>query len=191
MNLLDRNESVVEKSDDEILSLSIERPDLFSIIVDRYQAAFLRKIGTILRTKEEAEDIVQDTFVKIYIHAAKFKLQEGASFKSWAYKILLNTCFTYCKKMNRQKEFMKFADNETMDLMNAGNTDFEKKLDTDYFLSVASKIPNALSYMLKLVAIEGKNYEDLAEAEGISLNAVRTRLHRAKKEFKKASVSLE
>ena len=79
--------------DVEILQESISQPTAFALIVDRYQSAFLKKAGYILRNDDEAEDAVQDTFVKIYANANKFVEREGASFSSWAYKILLNTCY--------------------------------------------------------------------------------------------------
>ena len=79
--------------DEEILAASLEKPAFFKILVDRYQEAFLRKALSILRRQEDAEDIVQETFVKIYFNGKKFKKMEGIEFKSWAYKILINTSF--------------------------------------------------------------------------------------------------
>ena len=94
-------QEIEEKSDEEVLELSIEQPNLFAVLIDRYQEAFLRKAGSVIRNKEDAEDIVQETFTKIYLYAAKFQVQEGASFKSWGYKILMNTSFTHYKKRKR------------------------------------------------------------------------------------------
>jgi DNA-directed RNA polymerase specialized sigma24 family protein len=51
--------------------------------------------------QEEAEDIVQEAFTKIYINAAKFKKQEGAQFSSWGYRILINTALTTTPKKRR------------------------------------------------------------------------------------------
>ncbi|MBT4894453.1 hypothetical protein HON59_00085, partial [bacterium] len=49
----------MDKSDEEILSQSINHPYLFGILLDRYQDAFLRKALSVLGNKEDAEDIVQ------------------------------------------------------------------------------------------------------------------------------------
>lgn len=178
-------ESHKDKSDSELLSLSINHPSAFGIIVERYQKEFLRKITYILKDREEAEDIVQDAFVKIYMNASKFQVQEGATFKSWAYRILLNTCYTFCKKKNRDKQFLEYVEMDG-DLVFSEN-DFDKKLDLDHILSIVSKIPVALGRMLTLTLLEGKSYEDIAEIEKLSPGAVRTRMHRAKSEFEKAS----
>ena len=66
-----------QQSDEEILALSVKYPDAFSALLDRYQEAFLRKAFTVVRSREDAEDIFQDAFTKIYLNAARFKVQIG------------------------------------------------------------------------------------------------------------------
>ena len=68
MNLLNESEDLGQLSDEEILSLSTENPNHFELLVDRYQQKFIDRAFYILRNKEEAADIVQDTFVKIYLN---------------------------------------------------------------------------------------------------------------------------
>lgn len=193
MGLLDTvsDNFIAEKSDEEILSASIKNPDLFSIIVDRYQEAFLRKANYIIKNDPDtARDVVQDTFVKIYANAAKFQVQEGASFKSWGYKILINTCFTKYKKIKNEQVFLADLDTEIQELVpsKADSVLFEQKLDTDYVLSLISKLPVILGRPLQLYSVEGKSQKTIAKMEGISLGAVRARIHRAKKEIKKMNL---
>ena len=52
--------------DEEVLKLAIAQPWLFGVLVDRYQIAFMRKALSIVRDKNDAEEVVQDTFTKIY-----------------------------------------------------------------------------------------------------------------------------
>lgn len=171
------------KDDYEVLTTSLTQPGAFEILVSRYEQPFLNKITAILKNREEAADIVQDTFVKIYINGAKFKPQEGASFKSWAYRILLNTCFSYCKKKKREKEFVAAVEPEI--LQSFGDPgDPERKLDLDHFMFIVSKLPNSTASLLKKVMLEGKSHEDLALEDGTTPGATRTRLHRAREEFK-------
>lgn len=171
-------------NDVDVLSLSFSQPNLFEIIVSRYQQPFLHKILSIVKNREEAEDIVQDTFVKIFIHGSKFKPQDGATFKSWAYRVLLNTCFSYLKKKNREKEFVSAVDPEV--LQSFGDMeDIDRTRNIEHFLFVISKLPVLVSSLLKKVMLEGKSHEDIALEEGVTVGAVRTRLHRAREEFKK------
>lgn len=182
---------LASKSDEEILSASVKKPDLFSVIVDRYQEAFLRKANYIIKNDPEtARDIVQDTFVKIYSNASKFQVQEGASFKSWGYKILINTCFTKYKKIKGEQVYLSDLDPEIQELVpsKADNLLHEQKLDTDYVLSIISKLPVILGNVLRLYSVEGKPQKTIAKMEGISLGAVRARIHRAKKEIKKMNL---
>ena len=89
--------------DEEILAISLVSPSVFEILVDRYQSAFLRKAGSIVKRKEEAEDATQETFVKIYLNAKKFKKEKaGDSFKNWAYKILVNCAISRYGKLKKE-----------------------------------------------------------------------------------------
>jgi RNA polymerase sigma-70 factor (ECF subfamily) len=192
VRLMNRNvltsQNITEKTDAELLALSLEHPVYFEIIVNKYRDDFLRKITFMLKSKTEAEDVVQDTFVKIYIHAAKFKVQENASFKSWAYKILINTCYTYCQKRKKERIFVNNLDSDILDESGSLDPAFAKMIDKDRFLSVVTKLPNTFARILRLGVIEGKSQEEIAEAEQISVGAVRTRMHRAKNEFEKFKI---
>ena len=174
------------KSDEEILSLSIKQPKLFEVILDRYQSAFLRKATGVLHNREDAEDVVQEAFSKMYLYAERFKVVEGASFKSWAYKILLNTAFTKYQKTKKEREKRANLDPEFYELLaDTKSRQFEKQEAYDYVISILYRIPDHLSRALSLHILEGRPQEEVAQIEGISVGAVKTRVHRAKKAFKK------
>jgi RNA polymerase sigma-70 factor (ECF subfamily) len=187
-----QNFSLNNLQDEEILLLSVTNPDAFEAIVVRYQQKFLARAAYILGSKEEASDIVQDTFVKIYLNAKRFKYVEGATFKSWAYKILLNTCFTKCKKTKREKMFFSRIEEEVMEIIpDRGAMAFEEeRLNRDTVLSLLSKLPVTLSRVMRLHYVEGKSQEDIAKIEKIAHGAVRTRIHRAKKILKDLNTHL-
>jgi RNA polymerase sigma-70 factor (ECF subfamily) len=174
-------------SDDEVFALSLANPEIFSEIFHRYEAAFMRKALEILRNPEDAHDVVADTFVRIYLSAKKYKKQEGASFKSWAYKILLNQCFTLYRKKKREWEFTAPLDPEFVE--NIGDASqiesFEAKISKEYLISVISKIPAKLANVTQLYFLEGLSQKVIAKKEGISNEVVRTRIFRAKAELKK------
>ena len=181
-----RNNFNMEKSDEEILFLSARQPYLFGILLDRYQNAFIRKAESVLHNREDAEDVVQETFAKIYANAERFRVQEGASFSSWGYKILLNTSFTRYQKIKKHRNSVFNPDPEWYEVMADTNTkQFEKKELKNYIISVMSKMPEHLSKVLRLHFIEGRPQEEIAKIEGVSIGAIKTRVHRAKKEFRK------
>ena len=179
------------KSDDEILSLSLKHPHVFEVIIQRFEAPFMRKATSILYNKEEAEDIVQEAFTKIYINAHRYEKKPGATFKSWAYRILINTAFTRYQKIKREKGARTNMDPEVFEsLGDFKSRDFEKMEVSEYVFSVLSKIPEHLSRVLELHVLEGRPQEEVAEIEGVSDGAVKTRVHRAKKAFKDVDIAL-
>jgi|TARA_Y100000310_G_scaffold170442_2_gene170612 RNA polymerase sigma-70 factor (ECF subfamily) len=184
-------DSLSEKTDEELLALSVKKPGVFEVLLERYQAAFLRKSLTVVRGKEEAEDIVQETFAKIYLNAARFEKQEGASFKSWGYKILLNTSFTHYQRLKRRAGATAELDPEFYEMLpDVDSRSFEKQEVSDYLVSVFSRMPDHLARALHMHFVEGLPQKDIAKAENSSVSAVKTRIHRAKKEFRKIAETI-
>ena len=175
------------KTDEEILLRSVKNPRFFEELVDRYQEAFLRKALYILKDKETAVDAVQDAFVKMYRNAARFTPEPGAGFKSWGYRILVNTCFTAYKKRKNEGVFLRDLEPEFQELVADRRVmeEQEHELNRDEVRSFLQKLPDGLSLPMRLHFLEGKPHADVAKAMGISEGAVRARVHRAKAELKK------
>jgi len=170
-------------SDAKILEDSQDYPWMFGMLIDRYQEAFLRKGLYILRSRDIAEDAVQDTFIKIYKNARKFSERQGASFQSWAYKILINTCYDYASQKIMSSNRIKLMDFSDLDV-SGGVEFFSDKEQTSFVRSVLVRLPQRLSRLLFLYFFEDKSYEEIASLEHISLSAVRSGLYRARRQFK-------
>ncbi|MBI2055276.1 MAG: sigma-70 family RNA polymerase sigma factor [Candidatus Sungbacteria bacterium] len=175
--------------DEVVLQSSQERPGLFSILVDRYQAPFLRLAQRVVRDRTEAEDVVQEAFVKIYRYSSKFKKGENRKFSSWAYKIVLNTSITHYHKL-RKKEWLIPEDMDPT--ANEARFQFKEALldrETEEVVkSVLEVMPADLGALLKAYYLEDKPYKTIAAANGMSLGALKMRLFRARKMFKKLLV---
>ena len=187
----ENNSKILEASDEYLLAVSINKPKVFSVLVDRYQDAFLKKAEYIMKNREDAEDIVQETFTKIYIHAKRFEVVDGATFSSWAYKILMNTAFTYYAKAKKRNEAIfvpewKFY-TELKDSKQEGFGTYEIE---DYVARIISRLPKTMGRILTLHFLQDLAQKEIAKLEGISVSAVKTRIYRAKKEFKKMKKSL-
>lgn len=173
--------------DEDILFKSVRKPRLFEVLVDRYTEAFRNKVRSVIGNREEIDDIVQETFVKIYLNARRFKVQEGATFKSWGYKILLNTTFTRYQKLKKDGEATVHIEQEFFDALPDKKPEFEM---TDLVASVISRMPTHLGRILKLHFLDGMPQKEIARLEDISISAVKTRIHRAKKEYRKIDKTL-
>ncbi|HEU0081020.1 MAG TPA: RNA polymerase sigma factor [Candidatus Paceibacterota bacterium] len=177
-----------EKRDEDVLAASFKYPYLFELLVERYEDAFLRKARSIVRNDEAARDIVQDTFVKIYLYGRSFRPVEGARFSSWAYRVLMNVCFQWYKKLKREREFFSALDDDLEAVLptdDGGERD--QRLDRDYLESMFSRLPETFARILRLYVSEGKDYKEIARIEGVTEGAIKTRMHRARAELKEMS----
>ena len=191
MKYLDQEAEAMESSDEELLAASLKHPSLFAKLVEKYEAPFFRKALSIVREKEEAEDIVQEAFTKIYLYAPKFKKVDGATFSSWGYRIVINTALTHYMKRKKEKGVRADLEPEILELFPDKNLrQFEKSEASDEIASILSRMPTPLAHALSSFFIEGKTQEEIAKSEGVSVGAIKTRVHRAKQEFKKIYKSI-
>ncbi|OGG39605.1 hypothetical protein A2127_00350 [Candidatus Jorgensenbacteria bacterium GWC1_48_12] len=176
-----------EEKDEEILAASLNKPALFKILVDRYQEAFIRKALGILKQREEAEDVVQDAFVKIYRNAGKFKKIEGIEFKSWAYRVLVNTAISRYRQISkkRQAESANPLDLELASERNLSTEDIVLESETKSVTAdLISRLPKHLAHLVSLYYLEDKSYKDIAKEESVTIPALKMKLFRAKKLLK-------
>jgi len=172
-------------SDEEILQRSQKEPWIYAVLLDRYQAAFLRKARSIVRNELDAEEVVQDAFTKIYMNADKFKPQEGAKFSSWAYRILMNTAFTrYQKKVKEGQRFVNI-DPEYEHMVGDGIEHSSLLERQDAVERVLERLPGHFVYVLRLHYLERWPHQAIADETGESVGTIKARIHRAKAAFKK------
>lgn len=173
-------------SDEVLLRASRHDPELFAVLVSRYEDAFLRKARAILRSPEDAEEVVQDTFTRIYLYADKYEKQEGATFSSWGYAILTRLAFTRYQKLKRDRSRSQEIEPEALERIPEAETFLPRLTITNEVLMALSKLPEDAATVLKLQFLEGKSQEEIAEELGSTVPAIKTRVHRAKKLFKTA-----
>lgn len=178
-------------SDEKLIAQSLTQPELFAEIVSRYQASFLKKATRLLGSRDLAEDVVQDTFVKIYIQAKRFDPRGEHSFRAWAHTIFIHTCLSAVRKLKRERLGTVHFDYDLAESLGAEDRAFGLQTLKDEVVSVLSRLPEALARVLSLRFLDGLSYEEIAATEGVSEGAVRTRVARARREFEKVKYSLE
>lgn len=172
------------RKDEEVLWASLNEPSLFRVLVDKYQSPFLRMAFGVVRSREEAEDIVQEAFCDIYRNALKFKKQDGASFKSWAYRVVLNKAISHYRKLKRERErttLLEPAHYENLGVEEGLSKDLDRRITVERFLEY---LPQDLKRVVAAYYIEDKSYADIANEENISLSTLKMRLFRAKRMLK-------
>lgn len=173
-------------SDEEVLIAMKKDPEALGVLIDRYEAAFLRKARSILYSPEEAEEAVQDVFTRIYVYADRYQPQAGASFSSWAYAILTRLCFTRYQKLKKERGRTQEMEPETYERLRDHGDFVEELALKDEVVIALARLPDVAAKALALQFLEGKTQEEIAASEGTSVSAVKTRVHRAKKLFKKS-----
>ena len=172
-------------SDEEILKRSRIEPWVFAVLLERYQEPFLRKARGIIRSEEDAEEIVQDAFTKIYVHADKFTPQENTKFSSWAYRILMNTAFTLYQKRVKEGKRVMNLDPEFEQLIGEQkeHSGFEERRDA--IERVLDRMPGHFVFVLRLHYLERWSHADIAGETGETVGTIKARIHRAKEAFRK------
>ena len=169
----------------------------FREIVERYQAKVFSIIYGILRNRNDAEDIAQQVFAKVYFSIKNFDFR--SSLLTWIYKITVNECYDYLRKKRVRKlvyESDFSADDsvrmEHSEPTSAQSTPIDKRLaQHDLILKLLSKISEEDRSLMLMKEVEGHSVEELAEMTGMNENTIKVKLFRARQKLMKAAGRLE
>ena len=177
-----------EQQTDENLVKQTQRGDkaAFNLLVIKYQHRVAKLVGRFVHNHQEAEDVVQEAFIKAYRAIGKFRGE--SQFYTWLYRIAVNTAKNYLVSRNR-KPPASDLDAEEAETMSVGArlTDIatpERNLLADEIAGtvrrVIEELPEDLRTALTLREFEGLSYDDIANAMGCPVGTVRSRIFRAR-----------
>jgi RNA polymerase sigma-70 factor (ECF subfamily) len=168
----------------------------FKTLVERYQKKVYAVALGMVKDKEEAYDIAQEAFVKVYKYLDHFK--GDSSFYTWLYRITANICIDVMRKKQAMKgEAVEFDESVQHDISEANLGALGSRLGTNPQKSalrreLAEKIQEALEQVpekhraiLLMREVEGMSYEDLAETLQIPKGTVMSRLFHARAKVQK------
>jgi len=173
----------------ELVRRSLARDDqAFRIIMSRYNRRLYRIARGIIRNDSDAEDIVQEAYVKAFMHLANFRGE--SSLATWLSRITINEALGRLRRKRTMKEVSRVEDQRTEAEIipfpqMTTNEDPEKTMAQRQILQLVEQATDNLPENFRLVfvtrVIEGMNVEETAEILGIPPETVKTRLHRARK----------
>ncbi|PLX27757.1 hypothetical protein C0583_00760 [Candidatus Parcubacteria bacterium] len=181
------DEGKIEKiSDEELVSKVLENEDYFLYLMRRYETKLLAYILRISsNNSEEAEDILQDVFIKVYKNLNNF--DTNLKFSSWIYRITHNEVIS---KYRKNKKILQFSDQELKDeIFNRIVDDFDvkEKVDNDILRNKLLKNIDLLDEKYRNVLVlkyfEDKEYAEISYILEKPVGSVATLLYRAKKEL--------
>ncbi|MGB2629862.1 MAG: RNA polymerase sigma factor [Candidatus Omnitrophota bacterium] len=148
-----------------------------------YRASSGLVYNTALRitaSKEDAEEVTQDVFMKVYRGLRNFRFQ--SSFKTWIYRITANTAINKYKKRKREKmRTVEYDDSiETGHAAENAEKEIYKSDNEKLIRSILDMLNPDQRACIVLRNIEGLSYEEIAKTLRININTVRTRLKRAR-----------
>ncbi|MBI2609577.1 RNA polymerase sigma factor [Candidatus Giovannonibacteria bacterium] len=181
---LNMNQAMEEATDEAILVAAKQFPDLFEILVERYQKPFLRMAGRILNSKEAAEDSVQEAFLKIYRFSDQLRQDNDSKFKSWAYRIVFNTALTHYRKTKRHAGETEYLDTMFYDVLK--DKDIAGEMNSNILVKeILEKMPRDLRELLEMHYLKELSYAEISREKNITIPALKMRLFRARELFRK------
>ena len=168
----------------------------FREVVERYQAKIFSIIFGILRNRNDAEDIAQQVFSKIYFSIRNFDLR--SSLLTWIYKITVNECYDYLRKKRvRRLVYESDFSQEESQRMEASDpaVDPAAAVDTrlahrDLAVKLLSKVSEEDRSLILLKEVEGHSVEELAQMTGMNENTIKVKLFRTRQKLLKAAQRL-
>ncbi len=175
-------------TDEELLARSLKNPALFEVLLTRYQHEFLGRAQNVVRSRDEAEDVVQETFVRIYRFAPKFSTANG-TFRSWSLTILMNVARTRYQRVAKDRGHIADLEDKHYESLPDNRSDHEEMVSRDEVESVLGLVDDETREILTLAYIEDLPYQQIADMKQTSVGAIKARVHRAKATVRNALVT--
>ena len=154
---------------------------LFRLLVEKHKDVSLTIACSIVKDEEEAQDALQDAFMKVYKHLHKFNFE--SSFSTWLYRILINTCYTALEKKKRRKT-SSMEEPFINEIPDAGSANqLREKERSVYIKNVLTTMKPREALVLKLHYLGEQSISEMAAITELSPANIKVILHRARKSF--------
>lgn len=184
-----------DATSDEALIRRLQAHDelAFADVVERYQAKIFSIIYGLLRNHNDAEDIAQQVFSKIYSAIRSF--DSRSCLLTWIYRITVNECYGYLRKKRARRVVYEsdFSAEEAQCLETAetmvdpaARVD-RQLLERDLVVKLLSKVPEQARTLMMLREVEGHSLQELAAMTGLNQNTIKVMLFRTRQKLLQAA----
>lgn len=164
----------------------------FDQLVRRTQSRLYSSILRIVGSRDEALDVLQETYLKIYRNIHRF--ERGSTFHTWAYRIAVNQSISHKRK--RRLPNLRFSgssrgeDSHQIDPLDprSSQTNLDRLMREERISQVEQalqSLPAAQRAVLVMCDYDDLKYEEIAEILDVPIGTVRSRIHRAREELRK------
>jgi RNA polymerase sigma-70 factor (ECF subfamily) len=165
----------LKETEEERLVRHCQQNDLeaFKAVYQRYEQPLLRTALRVTGHRQDAEDAVQNAFIKLYRGVKNFRF--NAKFSTYLFRILLNCCFDLVKQKNRDNLELE----EHMKPVHHPEPALKVRLE-----GAIEKLPNRMRACFVLFAVEGFSQQEIADILELSVGAVKSHIFRAKAQLR-------
>jgi len=176
----------INKTDEQIVVLTLKNQDYYLCLMRRYEAKLLNYILKISNiSREDAEDILQEVFVKAYQNLNDFDL--NFKFSNWIYSIAHNTTISAFRKKKVRPQTISWEDKDLNNILKS-TLDIEdtslQKLSYKQIVKIINQLPLKYKDVLILKFVEGKDYREISDILHKPMGTIATLINRAKKSLK-------
>ncbi len=146
-----------------------------NVLYKKYKGLVMGISRRYSKSKSEAEDIFQESFIKIFKSLSR--PSTIASLQRWIYRISVNTAINLFHQNKKHSDYLQFEFNESSNEDYLGIID---NLQTEVLLSLIQKLPDEYQVVFNMHVIDGYTHREIGELLSIPENTSRSHLHRAK-----------
>lgn len=160
------------------------REEAMKDLMDNYETPLLRYAARFLNDDFAAQDVVQDTFIRLYSRW-KEGLQPGKQISAWLYRVTHNLAVDHIRRESRRR-ILNFDGQQDIDLRHeeqAHNKREQQRIED--VLVLIQKLPETERQIMLLSLQEHKNYREIADITGLSLGSVSNTMRKATKHMQK------
>lgn len=154
----------------------------FNDLVNRHKEKVRNLIYLNLGSTSSIDDISQEVFLSVYRKLKQFRFQ--SQFTTWLYTITINKIRDHVRKQKIMSVFSAFSSDDTENVVEPGS--FKENFDINEMVRDAvARLPRKLKEPLILRDFEGMSYQEIADATGIEIGTIKSRIFRARESLKK------
>ncbi len=184
-------EILLKDATDEVLIARFQEGDLqaFNEIVFRYQNQLINFVGRLLNDRITAEDIVQETFLRVYRNKHRYK--EIARFSTWIYTIAGNLARTELRRRKIRNFFSISQRGETEKDYEIPDVDIdvekevEGRINKEAIMKEITKLPVYFREVIILRDVQDLTYEEISRILNVPLGTVKSRVNRGRTQIQK------
>ena len=172
------------KYSDEKLILRFQEGDInaYNELVKRYKDRLLNFVFRYFNNVEQAEDVVQDTLIKLYTHASYYK--NVAKFSTWIFTIAKNNALTELRKNKRKKTDSLWTDDGQVIDINSKEESLDSKVQNEIAIDQLNKfldeIPENFRMAVVLRDFQELSYEEISKILEIPIGTIKSRINRGR-----------